>query len=99
MQKHLKNATRASSTGATVGYEAELWRMADALPGSMDGAEYKHVVLGPIFLKDISYASRSTARPEAARAEGADLEDPGEYRAPRSRRSGSTAMSSPARRG
>ncbi len=39
---------------ATVGYEAELWRMADALRGSMDAAEYKHVVLGLIFLKYIS---------------------------------------------
>ncbi len=35
---------------ATTGYEAELWRMADALRGSMDAAEYKHVVLGLIFL-------------------------------------------------
>ena len=38
------------------GYEAELWRMADALRGSMDAAEYKHVVLGLIFLKYISDA-------------------------------------------
>ena len=45
---------RASSTGATVGFEAELWRMAEALRGSMDAAEYKHVVLGLIFLKCIS---------------------------------------------
>ena len=42
--------------GATIGYEAELWRMADALRGSMDAAEYKHVVLGLIFLKYISDA-------------------------------------------
>jgi len=39
-----------------VGYEAELWQMADALRGSMDAAEYKHVVLGLIFLKYISDA-------------------------------------------
>ena len=32
-----------SSSGALTGYEAELWRMADALRGSMDAAEYKHV--------------------------------------------------------
>ena len=44
------------STGATTGYEAQLWRMADALRGSMDAAEYKHVVLGLIFLKYISDA-------------------------------------------
>ena len=37
-------------------YRPELWRMADALRGSMDAAEYKHVVLGLIFLKYISDA-------------------------------------------
>jgi type I restriction enzyme M protein len=46
----------ADSTAATVGYEAQLWQMADTLPGNMDAAEYKHVVLGPIFLKYISDA-------------------------------------------
>jgi type I restriction enzyme M protein len=45
-----------SRNGATVGYEAQLWQMADALRGSMDAAEYKHVVLGLIFLKYISDA-------------------------------------------
>ena len=47
---------RQSKTGANVGYEGELWKMADALRGSMDAAEYKHVVLGLIFLKYISDA-------------------------------------------
>ncbi len=42
--------------GATTGHEAELWAMADALRGSMDAAEYKHVVLGLIFLNYISDA-------------------------------------------
>ena len=42
--------------GATTGYEAELWAMADALRGSMDAAEYKHVVLELIFLEHISDA-------------------------------------------
>ena len=46
----------ATPNGATVGHEAELWAMADALRGSMDAAEYKHVVLGLIFLKYISDA-------------------------------------------
>ena len=67
---------------ATTGYEAELWSMADALRGSMDAAEYKHVVLGLIFLKYISDAFEERhARLEAERAEGADPEDPDEYRA------------------
>ena len=51
-----KTANRAGGNGATTGYEAELWAMADALRGSMDAAEYKHVVLGLIFLKYISDA-------------------------------------------
>ena len=38
------------------GHEAKYWRMSDALRGSMDAAEYKHVVLGLIFLKYISDA-------------------------------------------
>ena len=41
---------------ATTGHEAELWRMADALRGSMDAAEYKHILPGLIFLKYISDA-------------------------------------------
>ncbi len=39
------------TTAVNLGYEAQLWQMADALRGSMDAAEYKHVVLGLIFLK------------------------------------------------
>ncbi len=42
--------------GATTGYEAELWAMADKLRGSMDASSYKHVVLGLIFLKYVSDA-------------------------------------------
>ncbi len=45
-----------TTTGTTTGYESELWKMADALRGSMDAAEYKHVALGLIFLKYISDA-------------------------------------------
>ena len=77
-----KKPRAKTDTGATTGYEAELWRMADALRGSMDAAEYKHVVLGLIFLKYISDAFEEThARLERERAEGADPEDPDEYRA------------------
>ena len=32
--------TQTNGNGATTGYEADLWRMADALRGSMDAAEY-----------------------------------------------------------
>ncbi|MBV8451777.1 MAG: SAM-dependent DNA methyltransferase [Deltaproteobacteria bacterium] len=50
----------------------------------MDAAEYKHVVLGLLFLKYISDAFEAKhAELEAQRAEGADPEDPDEYRAVR----------------
>ena len=77
------NGGRTSSDqGATTGYEAELWRMADALRGSMDAAEYKHVVLGLIFLKYISDAFEERhAILESEKEQGADPEDPDEYRA------------------
>ncbi|QCX34696.1 SAM-dependent DNA methyltransferase [Caloramator sp. E03] len=39
---------------ANVGFEEQLWKAADILRGSMDAAEYKHVVLGLLFLKYIS---------------------------------------------
>jgi type I restriction-modification system DNA methylase subunit len=38
MPKGKKN----SDTGRNIGCEAELWKAADALRGSMDAAEYKH---------------------------------------------------------
>ena len=70
------------SNSATTGYEAQLWQMADTLRGSMDAAEYKHVVLGLIFLKYVSDAfEEAYTKLEAERHEGADPEDPDEYRA------------------
>jgi len=52
-----KNSSETpGTTAANVGYEARLWQMADALRGSMDAAEYKHVCLGLLFLKYISDA-------------------------------------------
>ena len=39
---------------ADIGFEKQIWSAADVLRGSMDAAEYKHVVLGLIFLKYIS---------------------------------------------
>jgi type I restriction enzyme M protein len=77
-----KQKSNKSSNGANIGYEAALWRMADALRGGMDAAEYKHVVLGLIFLKYISDAfEEQQAKLEVEKAQGADPEDPDEYRA------------------
>lgn len=39
---------------ANLGFEKKIWKAADKLRGNLDAAEYKHVVLGLIFLKYIS---------------------------------------------
>ena len=56
--KQPQRATAATdSSGSPIGIdESELWSIARALRGSMDAAEYTHVVLCPIFLKDIPNA-------------------------------------------
>ena len=71
-----------TNNGANLGFESDLWRAADALRSNMDAAEYKHVVLGLIFLKYISDAfEEQHVKLEAERSQGADPEDPDEYRA------------------
>lgn len=42
------------STSANLGFEEKLWATADKMRNNMDPSEYKHVVLGLIFLKYIS---------------------------------------------
>lgn len=70
------------TTSANLGFERDLWAAADALRSNMDAAEYKHVVLGLIFLKYISDAfEEQHTKLEAERAKGADPEDADEYRA------------------
>lgn len=54
MQKNKQK--KAKNNGASLGFEEKLWAAADKLRGSMDASEYKHVVLGLIFLKYISDA-------------------------------------------
>ncbi|MFH1976518.1 MAG: class I SAM-dependent DNA methyltransferase [Pseudomonadota bacterium] len=64
--------------------EATLWQSADKLRKNMDAAEYKHVVLGLIFLKYISDAFgvlHSKLVKGKGEYEGADPEDPNEYTA------------------
>jgi type I restriction enzyme M protein len=50
------NGKQKTGNGANVGFEDKLWKAADKLRNNMDAAEYKHVVLGLIFLKYISDA-------------------------------------------
>src|SRR5687767_13369356 len=72
------------SSFANLGFEAKLWLTADKLRNNMDAGEYKHVVLGLIFLKYISDAFEELhARLLSQVAEGADPEHPDEYRAER----------------
>ncbi len=71
-----------NETSAKLGFENKLWAAADALRNNMDAAEYKHVVLGLIFLKYISDAFEAKhAQLESQVSEGANPEDPDEYRA------------------
>ncbi|GBD35310.1 hypothetical protein HRbin36_00421 [bacterium HR36] len=75
-------AERQNPASANLGFEAQLWQAANALRGSIDVAEYNHVVLGLVFFKYISDAFEEHHQElEAERAEGADPEDPDEYRA------------------
>jgi type I restriction enzyme M protein len=78
-----RKTTKARRSPAANGrLEQKLWEAADALRNNMDAAEYKHVVLGLIFLKYISDAFETKhAELEAQRGEGADPEDRDEYRA------------------
>jgi type I restriction enzyme M protein len=77
-----RKAKSNDENGANLGFEAKLWAAADALRNNMDAAEYKHVVLGLIFLKYISDAFEAKhAELEAQKALGADPEDPDEYKA------------------
>ena len=72
----------SNDTTANLGFEAKLWAAADALRNNMDAAEYKHVVLGLIFLKYISDAFEARhAELDAQKDQGADPEDRDEYRA------------------
>lgn len=59
-------------------FEKKLWSAADALRGSMDASEYKHVVLGLIFLKYISDSFLERYKELVAEGEGFE-EDKDEY--------------------
>ncbi len=56
VEEKKKRRKRQKALGAEPKLETTLWAAADKLRGHMDAAEYKHVVLGLIFLKYISDA-------------------------------------------
>jgi len=65
--------------------ESTLWKAADKLRNNMDAAEYKHVVLGLIFLKYISdsFDTLYNKLKSESSSTGADPEDKDEYIAER----------------
>jgi type I restriction enzyme M protein len=73
-----KPKSKANSTNRI---EPILWQAADKLRGNLDAAEYKHVVLGLIFLKYISDAFEEKHRELSAEQpkSGANPEDRDEY--------------------
>ncbi len=79
-----RSSSKNNNSTASLGFEAKLWLAADKLRSNMDAAEYKHVVLGLIFLKYISDSfEQHHAKLLAGEGEysGADPEDPDEYKA------------------
>lgn len=73
---------KKNGNGTEEPLEKQLWKAADKLRKNIDAAEYKHVVLGLIFLKYISDAFEELfAKLKAEEAQGADPEDKDEYKA------------------
>ena len=79
MARGRKN-TRQQTPSQALGFEEKLWAAADKMRGHMDAAEYKHVVLGLLFLKYISDAFAEKYAALEAEA-GANPEDRDEYMA------------------
>ena len=84
MPKKKTSASASKDSSANIGFEAKLWLAADKLRNNMDAAEYKHVVLGLIFLKYISDSfEEHHAKLVANKGDyaGANPEDQDEYKA------------------
>lgn len=66
-------AARGTKTAA-LGLEDALWKSANKLRSSMDSAEYKHVVLGLLFLKYVSdkFEAHHARLKELVKDEGSD---------------------------
>lgn len=71
---------KSEATNSNQAIERKLWATADALRSNMDAAEYKHVVLGLIFLKYISDSFEET-HTEISKDKDSDPEEKDEYRA------------------
>ena len=81
-QQVLNGKQSNGSNGANVGFEDKLWKAADKLRNNLDAAEYKHVVLGLIFLKYISDSFQEVYEElKADQKNYSDPEDIDEYKA------------------
>jgi type I restriction enzyme M protein len=56
MSREKQNGKTKNGNGANLGFEAELFLAADKLRKNLEPSDYKHVVLGLIFLRHISNA-------------------------------------------
>jgi type I restriction enzyme M protein len=73
-------AKAEKKNGSDLGFEADLFKTADKLRGNMEPSDYKHVVLGLIFLKYISDAFDEKYRLLLSEGSGSE-EDRDEYAA------------------
>ncbi len=80
MGRGKKTEKKIENNGANLGFEQTLWQAADKLRGNMDASDYKHVVLGLIFLKYISDAFQERYS-ELKQEPHANPEDRDEYTA------------------
>lgn len=82
MKMKMKTKSERTPTNSSGRFESQLFTAADKLRKNIDAAEYKHIVLGLIFLKYISDSfevlHKKLSSDEGA---GANPEDPDEYRA------------------
>jgi type I restriction enzyme M protein len=79
-----RSSLKKKNNSANLGFEQKLWLAADKLRSNMDAAEYKHTVLGLIFLKYISDSfeeHQAKLVPGKGDYAGANAEDPDEYKA------------------
>ena len=77
-----QQSNKDGTSTAAIGFEQQLWKAADILRGNVDASEYKHVVLGLIFLKYISDKFEEVHALLSNEGEGFE-EDPDAYTAKR----------------
>jgi type I restriction enzyme M protein len=76
-EKKRKKTKATKNSTADIGFEQKIWAAANILRGNMDAADYKHVVLGLIFLKYIS--DKFEERFNQLKAENDDVDDKDAY--------------------